>query len=120
MDLLDGESNPSAAPTNGMDPRGSRRTFIRRLIGGLAIAVPALRVLASSAPASASPDVRPCVKTYVVYEGHYCTSTGTSSCVTGDESGDCIGNYVVRDTYTGQICRRFTDVECRGCCGFLS
>lgn len=113
----------------------NRRVFMRRVLGGIAIAVPAFRVLASSAVASAdtlkvpqgsaptaqacaaTPDAGcpgPCSKTYVKYNGHSCGGNPLS-CPTGAVAF-CIGHYTIYSAIiTGYVCGTFTDDE--GPCG---
>lgn len=109
-------------PSEGISTSSSsatRRTFMRRLGGTLAVAVPAIRVLASSrsAVASVTPDIDPCADTYNKYEGHYCTVGGGNTCPAGT-AGDCIGEYTIYSRITGQVCGQFTDDE--GRCGVLA
>lgn len=107
----------------------NRRVFLGRVIGGLAIAVPAFQVLASPASASAvAPDshpdgctggcINPCAKTYSQYVGHACGHTpiagGGETCPTG-VIANCIGLYNYYSTTTYQLCSQSTDDE--GPCG---
>jgi len=109
-------SVPGDSSTQPRDrvPGSSRRTFMGRFVGGLAIAVPALRTLAGGKAAAATvvPFAR-CDNTYTVYTGHYCSSNPIiKSCDSkvGDP-GWCIGEYDVYDANDGSWCRHFTDVE---------
>lgn len=95
-------------------PRGgSRRTFLKRIGAGLAIAVPAFRVLLDSGPAFAAGR---CEFTYNVYIGHYCSSGGgpCNSCV---GPGNCVGEYEKFDADTGHYCTTWVNIECYACCG---
>lgn len=77
MDLHKGdlELSSSAAPAFSSD----RRTFLRSLAAGVAIAIPAVRVLASGSQASAKviPHAAECSSVHEVYKGHHCTAGGT-------------------------------------------
>ncbi len=103
----------------------SRRAFMGRIVGGVAIAVPAFRVLASPMSASAgtinagtapAKPYGPCAKTHDVYNGHTC---GAMSPLEGCPQGYvayCIGHYTIySSTVTGYVCGTFTDNE--GPCG---
>jgi hypothetical protein len=113
MDLSKGdlELSSSAIPPPGSD----RRTFLRSLAAGVAIAVPAVRVLASGPQASAKviPHAAECSSTHEVYHGHTCTAGGTG-CPVGD-AGSCIGHWSVVSNITGRVCSTFVDNE--GPCG---
>jgi hypothetical protein len=103
MDLFkgDSESTVSAAPPAA----ASRRTFLRRLMGGVAIAVPAMRVLASAPSAAASsdiPHINPCSKVYLVILDSWC-STGQAGCPAGS-AGTCSQEIQERSATTGQSC----------------
>lgn len=103
----------------------TRRTFIGRLAGGLAIAVPAFRVLTESKPALAatanprpqvSPDsctgsCDPCDEVYVVYNGHKCQPYGIATCNSRYGGGTCIGYYTTYSVDTREECGTFTDNE---------
>ncbi len=110
-------SVPDDRSTQSRDrlPGSSRRTFIRRFAGGLAIAVPALRTLAVGKPAVAETAVPfgSCVNTYVVYEGHYCSTNPLIKTCNGivGNLGRCIGEYNVYDSGDGSYCYSFTDDE---------
>ncbi len=108
-------NHESASPDDPQGSRGhTRRSFIRRVAGGLAIAVPAFRVLAGAGSASAA---NPCAKTHDTYTGHYCSNTGTNGCNFNVHTGSCIGEYTVYSaTQTGYVCGYYTDVECEVCC----
>jgi hypothetical protein len=105
----------------------SRRVFVRRVVGGLAIAVPAFRVLGSSTRASAGTTAKsvpqicdqgcpdPCAKVHIEYKGHYCSLTPFSSTCGPGKGGTCYGRYVAYSTTTGQECYSFEDDE--GPCG---
>jgi hypothetical protein len=114
MDLSKGDRELSSSTAPSLD--SNRRTFLRSLAAGVAVGVPAIRVLASGTQASAKviPNINPCSKTYVKYIGHYCTWGGGSTCPAGD-AGECIGQYVIYSSITGAVCGRFTDNE--GPCG---
>jgi hypothetical protein len=112
--------------------RSSRRVFIRRVIGGLAIAVPAFGALLKSSPAPAETlhasgaltpgsgprQINPCGpgNTYTVYEGHKCQPYGISTCPAPPGGGTCIGYYSVYSRVDGTLCSTYTDNEgpCRG------
>jgi hypothetical protein len=110
---------PESAPP-GDDHRdhvgnhNTRRVFIRRFVAGLAIGVPALRVLAGQTPAYAQtmsslalqPD--PCLKTYIRLSGCGCGS-GTAGC-SGPQSIHCVCSYVIySSTVTGHVCGTFSE-----------
>jgi len=116
MDLSKGDFELSSSTASRSD--SSRRTFLRGLAAGVAVALPAVRVLASGPQASAKvtaiPNINPCSKTHTKYIGHYCTWGGGSTCPAGD-AGECVGEYVIYSSITGAVCGRFTDNE--GPCG---
>lgn len=98
----------------------SRRNFVLKWLGSLAVAVPALQVLARTQPASAAqisliPEADPCANYYIKYLGHYCSNTGTNNCDSGSD-GSCVGEYNKYAASTGQYCGSFTEVECEECC----
>jgi hypothetical protein len=117
---LDPAKGPRSRPTDS-----NRRTFIARLVGGIAIAVPAFRVLTRSEPAqaetmSARPQVGPdscsgscdpCENVYVVYNGHKCQPYGIVTCNSKYGGGTCIGYYTTYSVDTGQECSTFIDNE---------
>jgi hypothetical protein len=127
-----GGEHHSASPRQQRGSASTRRVFIGRLVGGLAIAVPAIRVLGSSTPASAqtrahthvaggpSPDsctgsCNPCSSFYVVYNGHNCGSI-KGSCPTTGPFNECVGYYTKYSSIIrGYVCGTFTDAE--GPCG---
>jgi hypothetical protein len=79
----------------------NRRSFLRNVLAGLFMAVPAIRALWAAEPASADPAHAHCASgnTYVVYRGHYCYC------------GRMIGVYFVYCKVCGDVCRGFTDDE---------
>jgi hypothetical protein len=118
-------------PARELPVGGSRRSFIKRMVGGLAIAVPAFRVLLSPSPASAdTPRSQPadvpetcsggcsiCSKVYVKYNGHKCQPYGIRTCPPPPGGGTCIGYYTIYSAIvTGFVCGSFEDNEgpCRG------
>src|ERR1039457_6211978 len=121
----------SSSPHDGHAANSTRRVFLGRIIGGLAIAIPAFRMLANPSSASAdthniplapmsTPDAcggscpGPCSKTYEVYDGHQCGGEAFGSCPAGFLT-NCIGYYTRYSVSTGQYCSSFTDNE--GPCG---
>lgn len=109
---------PTDGANNGAGGKNvGRRGFLGYAIGGIAIATPALHMLADASPASAvrvaSSD--PCANYYVKYLGHDCS--GASGCPSGSD-GDCIGNYDKYSSTTGQYCGSFQDIECEECCHY--
>jgi hypothetical protein len=110
---------PAPPPQNRWISSTSRRTFFRRALGGLAIALPAYGVLASAIPAQSavSPHAcsancpAPCSKVYLQYEGHHCASGGAPGSCAGPVLSSCIGTYDKFDVHTGQYCGSFTDNE---------
>jgi ferredoxin len=85
----------------------NRRSFVRTLAGGIAVAVPAFGVLASAAPPAWA--YVPCTATHEDYDGHSC-GVLSNICPTG-EVLTCIGHYTVYDNKLGIVCRTFTDDE---------
>jgi hypothetical protein len=104
MDLFKGDSESTVPVTPPVS--ASRRTFLGRLMGGLAIAVPAVRVLASApsaaAKSSAIPNINPCSKVYLVILDTWC-STGQAGCPSGS-AGTCSQEIEERSATTGQSC----------------
>ena len=123
------------SPGNGhrdrVENRSTRRVFIGRFLGGLAIGIPALRVLTGQTPAYAqtgpgsvsknpSPLVctgscpGPCSKTYLKLNGCGCGGYSPPfniSCK-GPAVEKCICSYTVFSaTQTGYVCDRFTEQE---------
>lgn len=95
------DENVAGAP-GPHEPSGrniDRRSFLSRIAAGLAISVPALRVLLGSTPASADPQHKHCSKLWIVYLGHSCVC------------GRMIGRYEARCSTCGYICNTFTDDE---------
>jgi hypothetical protein len=101
---------PSSPPPKRPRARSSRRTFIARAVGGLAISVPAIRALASTAPAVAASPAAACSSYYVRYNGHHCNIIEETSCPTGI-AHRCIGEYDKYDSKTGQYCGYYKDDE---------
>jgi hypothetical protein len=101
MDEATNTSQPS--PRNRRVVSSTRRTFIKRVIGGLAIAVPGFRVLAGATPASA--DTGSC--SFIQYVGHTCGTKKT--CPVGNTK-TCWAWYKVYDQY-GNFCYEFRDNE---------
>jgi len=106
-----GESNSASQPSPPRDHRAvssTRRTFMTRVIGGLAIAIPGFRVLVGTVPATAAstiPRVNSC--NFIVYRYHYCGSKNT--CPQGSKH-TCWGHYDVYDG-SGNYCYSFRDNE---------
>lgn len=110
--------------TNG---HNTRRVFLGRLAGGLAIGVPALQILMRQSPAYAQtrnktaagpktcdggcPD--PCETVYEQYQGHGCGgySVFNTTCK-GPVVEECIGYYILYSAeVTGEVCGDFSDPE---------
>jgi hypothetical protein len=116
MDLFKGDSQSPPPSLSVLPSNSDRRTFIRRVIGGVAIAVPAMAALASARPAEAAPDINPCAKTYVKLITQYC-SNGESRCSAAGVPGDCINQYGKYSSTTLELCDTFEDIV--GVCGSL-
>lgn len=86
-----------------------RRSFMKVLMGGIAVAIPAFSMLATASPAHASPLV--CEEVYIEYEGHSC-GRYDGSCPAGNTT-NCVGIYYARCTCWGIVCYTFTDNEGR-------
>jgi hypothetical protein len=93
-------------------PGVNRRVFLTRFVGGVAVAVPALAILAKTSPAVAAPGCCS-ISTYVVYQGHDCGPYDT--CPNNSNSHRCIGTYYVYCTGFGSFCYSYNDDE--GPCG---
>jgi hypothetical protein len=115
VNLFKGDSQ-SPPPSLIVLPGSDRRTFLRRMLGGIAIAVPAMAVLAAARPAGAIPEADPCAKTYVKLITQYC-SNGESTCTPAGDPGDCINQYARYSSTTLQLCDTYEDVV--GICGSL-
>ena len=120
MNQPDHESEPSA-PRSRLGASNTRRTFMKRAIGGLAIAIPAYRVLSSTAPASAAtpgsctgscPD--PCATVRLKLLGSHCAGNALSTSCKGPAVSACILTYDKISTTTGQVCGTF--IEQSGYC----
>lgn len=99
------DTESSVTPPARSTPKISRRVFTKRLVGGLAIAVPALRVLASTSPAAAEPSC--CSGTvHLVSQGHDC-GRYSNTCPSGTGQR-CIHTYYVYCT-SGAFCRSLFD-----------
>lgn len=79
-----GPTQPEPWPPAGPSRRdqSTRRTFMRRVIGGLAIAIPGFGVLVGTVPASAASRM-PC--NYVKLIRQYCGNLPEGRCPVGDD-----------------------------------
>jgi hypothetical protein len=99
---------------------------MKHVLGGLAIAVPACRVLLGTDPASANSDAcksgsqslapqqgcpEPCAKVYIEYNGHHCANNILGTTCAGPLVAHCIGVYYKYDSNTGDFCGSFEDDE---------
>jgi hypothetical protein len=117
VDLLKGHSELDLAVPLGAAKPG-RRSFLKGLVGGLAIGGTALGVLASASPASASaagPDIDPCSKVYRETLDTYCTN-GQTGCPTG-EGYTCYQQYELVSAITDENCGG--GIDDLGECGVL-
>jgi hypothetical protein len=95
MDHL-GSDSENDAPRRRFGLPSNRRTFMKRAIGGLAIALPAAKVLSSSAPAAAatSPTVNPNACTGSCQQNHIvevmCGDDLTSTSCKGADVAACM------------------------------
>jgi hypothetical protein len=82
-------------------PARNRRSFLKNVLAGLFVAVPAIRNLWRAQPALADPAHRHCASgnTYVTYYGHFCYC------------GRMIGLYIIFCKICGDQCGSFTDDE---------
>ncbi|GAA2165385.1 hypothetical protein GCM10009727_84020 [Actinomadura napierensis] len=104
------DPRPDAAKP-GSPPRSTRRAFIRHTLGGLAIAVPAVRALAGSTSASAAAfPAAKCSKVYLTYRYHYCSTKLVHTCPTGWVRR-CVARYDKYDSSTGAYCGEKFDDE---------
>jgi hypothetical protein len=69
----------------------TRRTFMKRVIGGLAIAVPAYQVLASAAPAVAA--IPACGSTCPILVAQWCAGQFLSSSCKGPSVSACMQEW---------------------------
>lgn len=116
MDLLKGHSESDPAVPLGVTKPG-RRSFLKGLVGGLAVGGTALGVLASESPASAAvPQIDPCAKVYRTILDTYCTN-GQTGCP-AREGYTCYQEYELRSSTTGQNCG--TGIDDLGECGDLA
>ena len=85
---------------------------MKRTISGLAIAIPAWRVLSSTAPASAAstPAIN-CEKVRLVYQGHHCASNALEGTCAGPRVAFCLGIYYKISKYGGGYCGMVVDDE---------
>jgi len=72
-------------------PSSTRRTFMKRVIGGLAIAVPAYKVLASAAPAVAATPA--CGSTCPILEKQWCAGQFLSTSCKGPDVSACMQEW---------------------------
>lgn len=79
----------------------SRREFTKRLLGGLAIAVPSLQALAN-APIASGTALAECDRMYLVHQGISCARF--DYCPPGT-THNCISIYYALDVNTGRYCR---------------
>lgn len=107
--VLPRPKSTAIAPSTAEKP--GRRNFLKGLAGGLAIAVPALGVLASASPAFADD---PCAKVYQVILDTWC-SNGADFCPVGP-GYTCLQQYELRSSTTGQNCG--TAIRTLGECGY--
>jgi len=102
MDLFkrSSEHDSASTPLTGTP----RRTFIRGLLTGVGIAIPAFGVLVSAPqPAAAAiPNINPCTKTYRTLLDQWC-SLGGGPCSVGS-GGTCVQQWQRRSVLTGQSC----------------
>ena len=113
------EPHPSPPPGRRTGS-STRRIFLKRAIGGLAVAIPAWRVLSGTAPAAAATPGScdagcpppPCSKVYLQYEGHHCASSNPpNDTCQGPDVAHCIGTYFKISSYNGQYCGTVYDDE---------
>ena len=91
----------------------SRRSFLRNVVGGLALAIPAIQELSTPAQAAKpTPCLAACESVYAVYKGHDC-GRHSGSCPTG-KTTRCIGTYYFYCTCSGQFC--FSEFDDEGPC----
>jgi hypothetical protein len=114
-----GHVSQAPPPQDRKGVASTRRTFFRRVLGGLAIALPAYGVLSGAGPALSAVNPQacsagcpaPCSKVYLVYEGHHCSGFGLPGSCAGPAISHCIGVYHKYDSTTGQYCGQITDDE---------
>jgi hypothetical protein len=105
MDLMKNHSEHD--PAKKVASPTDRRSFLRTLIGGIGIAVPAISVLSASraSASTAVPTINPCTKTYLTLLGISCGGVA-GSCPVG--SGfECVAEWERRSAITGQSCGIF-------------
>jgi hypothetical protein len=103
MDESSSASQPRQ-PDNSPIDGSTRRTFMRRFVGGLAIAVPAFGTLINvNATPAFAPD--PCRSTYSRYQGHTCGPR--NSCPVGSGTR-CIGVWYKYSQLDGRFCGSYT------------
>jgi hypothetical protein len=106
LDLMKNHSEHD--PVKKVASPTDRRSFLRTLIGGIGIAVPAIAVLGAS-PASASrrvPRINPCSSVYRKLIGNDCN--GQPTCPVG-YGAECITTYAYISRIDGRVCSTFSD-----------
>ena len=104
MDLFKNRPESGLAPRLAGGPAGStRRTFLRSLVGGVGIAIPAFGALVAAAPPALA--VNPCSSVRVHLVTQWC-SAGGSGCPVGN-AGTCTQEWQRTSTITGQSCGVF-------------
>lgn len=113
MNPLDRDGGPSA-PRSRLGASSTRRTFMKRALGGLTIAIPAYHVLIGGMPAEAA--TNPCQEVRLSVVGSWCVGQGSGSdwgCKGPDVSA-CMTEYKKVSIENGEDCGTF--IEKNGYC----